>query len=121
MIRRPPRSTLFPYTTLFRSYDQNSRTNSLLGFDLQTRVAGVTAFGSFLLDDIQIDKKTAADSEPPSYGFTLGAEGRLGQASWSTFYTRVVNLTYRTPSPPEAVMRSGVGLGRNLSGYDQPP
>src|SRR5438067_8762956 len=23
MIRRPPRSTLFPYTTLFRSYDSN--------------------------------------------------------------------------------------------------
>src|SRR5256885_2496264 len=25
MIRRPPRSTLFPYTTLFRSYIQNAR------------------------------------------------------------------------------------------------
>src|SRR5256885_4828979 len=24
MIRRPPRSTLFPYTTLFRSYDERS-------------------------------------------------------------------------------------------------
>ena len=24
MIRRPPRSTLFPYTTLFRSVDDNS-------------------------------------------------------------------------------------------------
>src|SRR5256885_8836156 len=24
MIRRPPRSTLFPYTTLFRSYHQNA-------------------------------------------------------------------------------------------------
>src|SRR5256886_9371541 len=24
MIRRPPRSTLFPYTTLFRSYDHGS-------------------------------------------------------------------------------------------------
>src|SRR5438876_8185193 len=24
MIRRPPRSTLFPYTTLFRSYDHRS-------------------------------------------------------------------------------------------------
>src|SRR2546422_7888002 len=24
MIRRPPRSTLFPYTTLFRSHDQRS-------------------------------------------------------------------------------------------------
>src|SRR5256885_11595890 len=26
MIRRPPRSTLFPYTTLFRSRDQDRRT-----------------------------------------------------------------------------------------------
>src|SRR3712207_7425380 len=25
MIRRPPRSTLFPYTTLFRSYGRSSR------------------------------------------------------------------------------------------------
>src|SRR2546430_8693287 len=25
MIRRPPRSTLFPYTTLFRSYDHDLR------------------------------------------------------------------------------------------------
>src|SRR5437868_9115890 len=25
MIRRPPRSTLFPYTTLFRSYEYDSR------------------------------------------------------------------------------------------------
>src|SRR5689334_23790874 len=25
MIRRPPRSTLFPYTTLFRSYGEDSR------------------------------------------------------------------------------------------------
>src|SRR2546430_9186212 len=25
MIRRPPRSTLFPYTTLFRSVDRNGR------------------------------------------------------------------------------------------------
>src|SRR3712207_7487430 len=25
MIRRPPRSTLFPYTTLFRSFRENSR------------------------------------------------------------------------------------------------
>src|SRR5262249_60983955 len=25
MIRRPPRSTLFPYTTLFRSFPSNSR------------------------------------------------------------------------------------------------
>src|SRR3712207_7199964 len=28
MIRRPPRSTLFPYTTLFRSRDSKNTTNS---------------------------------------------------------------------------------------------
>src|SRR3712207_8728332 len=27
MIRRPPRSTLFPYTTLFRSWDRTIRAN----------------------------------------------------------------------------------------------
>src|SRR5258708_13806883 len=34
MIRRPPRSTLFPYTTLFRSYTDIARgCAQLLGFD----------------------------------------------------------------------------------------
>src|SRR3712207_7561649 len=32
MIRRPPRSTLFPYTTLFRSEGTRSRTDELLPF-----------------------------------------------------------------------------------------
>src|SRR2546430_10968872 len=33
MIRRPPRSTLFPYTTLFRSYvDVRSQTNRSLAY-----------------------------------------------------------------------------------------
>src|SRR3712207_8472815 len=31
MIRRPPRSTLFPYTTLFRSLDALSRGEALVG------------------------------------------------------------------------------------------
>src|SRR5438874_7509072 len=33
MIRRPPRSTLFPYTTLFRSYFQDSTASSRLGVE----------------------------------------------------------------------------------------
>src|SRR2546427_6612537 len=37
MIRRPPRSTLFPYTTLFRSYEVPGKTN----FDLALHVAFV--------------------------------------------------------------------------------
>src|SRR5258708_24838001 len=31
MIRRPPRSTLFPYTTLFRSYRANHKRSSIQG------------------------------------------------------------------------------------------
>src|SRR2546429_1746101 len=35
MIRRPPRSTLFPYTTLFRSLEQTAvRTASIIGQQL---------------------------------------------------------------------------------------
>src|SRR2546430_5330863 len=39
MIRRPPRSTLFPYTTLFRSIDQVSFMESLMQPDrLRARI-----------------------------------------------------------------------------------
>jgi len=31
MIRRPPRSTLFPYTTLFRSIDADPLPDAVLG------------------------------------------------------------------------------------------
>src|SRR5687767_15491877 len=35
MIRRPPRSTLFPYTTLFRSHCRNLRAGGLVMASLQ--------------------------------------------------------------------------------------
>src|SRR5258707_3053515 len=38
MIRRPPRSTLFPYTTLFRSYSETDFTADLLKFDRPTLI-----------------------------------------------------------------------------------
>src|SRR2546423_9680388 len=38
MIRRPPRSTLFPYTTLFRSVGQKSQFCGKMGFQFQTFV-----------------------------------------------------------------------------------
>src|SRR2546430_9166901 len=41
MIRRPPRSTLFPYTTLFRSFQSGLNQNTLQGIrmDVVSRVA----------------------------------------------------------------------------------
>src|ERR1035438_7501247 len=41
MIRRPPRSTLFPYTTLFRSPWRND-------FDVRRREVGISVDGQFL-------------------------------------------------------------------------
>src|SRR2546429_7884660 len=49
MIRRPPRSTLFPYTTLFRSHVQNVGSNDramlleLAGSDSSATISGVVA------------------------------------------------------------------------------
>src|SRR5438874_4810653 len=40
MIRRPPRSTLFPYTTLFRSRYQSSTAGNVRGMESVVRVAG---------------------------------------------------------------------------------
>src|SRR5258707_11096676 len=50
MIRRPPRSTLFPYTTLFRSLGQRCLTKPVV---LVRRVAAVVDLGekrSFVVD-----------------------------------------------------------------------
>src|SRR5438477_12538686 len=41
MIRRPPRSTLFPYTTLFRSLVLRVPQHALLGFDQRVYMARV--------------------------------------------------------------------------------
>ena len=104
---------------LLVEYDQNVSVNSLLGADFEMRLSALTLFGQLLIDDVQIDRRTQADSEPPSYGLTLGAQGSVRSASWTAYYTRVANLTYRTPNPAEAVERRFVGLGRNFSDYDQ--
>src|SRR5438874_7186053 len=57
MIRRPPRSTLFPYTTLFRSVD-----SSALAFEIASRAAlreGLQKGGSVLLEPImKVDRKS---------------------------------------------------------------
>src|SRR5256886_12042910 len=46
MIRRPPRSTLFPYTTLFRS----SETDAVVGDPPLRKIVGADALGTVTLD-----------------------------------------------------------------------
>src|SRR2546427_5212550 len=45
MIRRPPRSTLFPYTTLFRSHLQRAGPDLLRPLDVQARRGGASRRG----------------------------------------------------------------------------
>src|SRR5260370_10411759 len=48
MIRRPPRSTLFPYTTLFRSHTGAGLSNCLLGCHILL-LSGTGSFCTYLL------------------------------------------------------------------------
>ncbi len=104
---------------LLVEYDRDVNVNSLLGADLETRIGRSRLFAQLLLDDIQIDRRTAGDSEPPSYGLTVGAATAVRGVVLTGYYTRVTNLTYRTPNPAETVESRFVGLGRNFSDYDQ--
>src|SRR2546422_10814517 len=61
MIRRPPRSTLFPYTTLFRSFGRQNILNDMTLF-------GVGAVGI-------VDGSTATGQAAQGGGTTLGRIG----------------------------------------------
>src|SRR5256885_8523820 len=52
MIRRPPRSTLFPYTTLFRSREQLPHRSSLSRFLASLDHSTVEALRTLFLEDL---------------------------------------------------------------------
>src|SRR2546430_7207686 len=54
MIRRPPRSTLFPYTTLFRSYERGAE---MLNFGAFIAFMGVNA-AAFVRYFLRAERKT---------------------------------------------------------------
>src|SRR2546425_5180142 len=67
MIRRPPRSTLFPYTTLFRSEDAVAcRPRGLLEAELRTQQRGARCGGRHLHD--------GAQGPRPQGGWLLGQD-----------------------------------------------
>src|SRR5438034_2448182 len=56
MLRRPPRSTLFPYTTLFRSRRQLV---AWVSHDLRAPLAGLHAMAEALADGIRSEEHTS--------------------------------------------------------------
>src|SRR3712207_9005339 len=83
MIRRPPRSTLFPYTTLFRSWDEGAvyldrywRQETQVVEDLAARSGAAppaideavlpVALGTYFPDDSYADQRAARSEEHTS-------------------------------------------------------
>src|SRR5258707_3167377 len=66
MIRRPPRSTLFPYTTLFRSQAQKMEVVGQLAggivHDFNNILTIITAHSEFLIGDLGVDDERRDDA-----------------------------------------------------------
>src|SRR5690348_17677637 len=82
MIRRPPRSTLFPYTTLFRSTDVNASIGQpearyvhlgMTSQDLNDTAMAVQLVESSRLDadDLRDRKSTRLNSSHPSISYAV--------------------------------------------------
>src|SRR3989454_7000052 len=79
MLRRPPKSTLFPYTTLFRSIDEV--TSAVQKGDLSKKIT-VEVQGEILelknTINVMVDQLNAFASEVTRVAREVGTEGRLG-------------------------------------------
>src|SRR3989475_5311037 len=79
MIRRPPRSTLFPYTTLFRSAPGNG---TITGGSQTTNASGVATVGSWTLSPTAGQNTLTATSGTLSGSpVTFTATGTAGAAA----------------------------------------
>src|SRR4051794_41572580 len=86
MIRRPPRSTLFPYTTLFRSEQLRDDTDELL-----RDVDGDTldGFEPLAVDVLQDRKSTRLNSSHPSISYAVFCLKKKKHATVECTYTAV--------------------------------
>src|SRR2546429_6277692 len=76
MIRRPPRSTLFPYTTLFRSCLKYGITaNHVLGLELVTGAGEVVRLGGKVADRAGYDLTGVAVGSEGAFGLVTAGAG----------------------------------------------
>src|SRR6266446_10698071 len=119
MIRRPPRSTLFPYTTLFRSYNLRQ----LLSHTAGTTVHGFPGYpaGGSLPSIVQIlDGAPPANTSPIFVDLIPGMQFRYSGGG-TTIAQLAVTDVVGLPFPD--LMRELVlaPLGMENSGFEQPP
>src|SRR2546430_9754407 len=78
MIRRPPRSTLFPYTTLFRSCETHGEKLIPTGEALQVMIATVTSYALLKLFVRQMLEQLGKDCLAKVHG-SLSLPGEMPQ------------------------------------------
>src|SRR5690348_17517097 len=72
MIRRPPRSTLFPYTTLFRSYTFDDRDGTRVSMRPEGTASLVRAYVEHAVQQQGGDRKsTRLNSSHPSISYAV--------------------------------------------------
>src|SRR2546426_12545803 len=81
MIRRPPRSTLFPYTTLFRSRQEVVRALA----KLQTVASRAEAASAMAEAEIAVQALRAATGAQPAGGSDVAQAGTLLQQASAQF------------------------------------
>src|SRR5256885_16677877 len=106
MIRRPPRSTLFPYTTLFRSFSRTikdliCRYQTMLGHGV-TRIAGWDTHG--LPVEIEVEKQLRISGKKEIEAYGVEKINQLCRESVFTYKTDWEALSdrigYRLPPDP---------------------
>src|SRR3712207_9251263 len=101
MIRRPPRSTLFPYTTLFRSRDTTKISPE--GFNVSTVAPGE---GGQVLTDPRLGEEIFEEREDaPCHGAMhprrcIGSRRRLPRSLWGRSEERRVGKECRSRWSP---------------------
>src|SRR5258705_10601008 len=103
MIRRPPRSTLFPYTTLFRSDEalaENPPFGAVIDYYLQTTATGPVVLEILDPAGESIRRYSSADPIPPVNPDTLNIPAFCRQQSQplSTASALATGLCGLTPS-----------------------
>src|SRR3712207_9564791 len=110
MIRRPPRSTLFPYTTLFRSVaDAGHHSLVELAPDAETVLRRIGSGSSGLADGGPAD---ARFSEPN--GICLLPEAVAAEAGYDVGVGEPVNHALRGVRLRDGAVRTLAGTGRQL-------
>src|SRR2546430_5467708 len=71
MIRRPPRSTLFPYTTLFRSVERPVKAAELFAFTLRVRAGNTDVLTDAEERQCFLDRKSGSAGMPRPISYAV--------------------------------------------------